>query len=741
MRARRSAGPDVTKARLSVTQAEDRNAPNSFFSPLDPLADIANPTPPATGRTPAAVAAPSVITVTAPKAPTPAEPLVLLRPPAEPTASPSSTPRPVVRVGDPFLTDILWDPGTTPRPVYLGGLSEPAKEPRRPGGDEPPAGGGPTAGDRTPFVVAPGTGFGFDPRGAAPLPGGGTGFGGGPSRPPKAGVGSGTGDGYGVTSGSGSGSGATGDLDIYEPNGNWYAEEKEENPGGWVALNNDNDNYNFHNDPDGKSLAHVYDKDDPTNVKVPRENDLVGINVHDTSAGTRNGVLSLQWTSSKIRVWGTADKDGGPLTSGVALALGGDFDFYVEGVSPSTASTAEQIKLLWTPNGSPGSQLVDAVNFTVYEVNGVMNVPGYSEYAYTVRTPDARGSSISVLSGGQNKATTTDPTTFTTARKILWDGGPVLGTYRVTPVAGEPFYVDREVNVVKVDLESVAGANNQLDYKNPPYQPTGAADPDSTPPGTPPPRWETGKRAILSAKFTTQPYAVKSTLRVNRIEGPVVVGESKMRGVRFIDVGMIQNARFTEKRGVFGFTPTRYSISSLEYTPGTGPEYYVDTRNKPFIQVSEFPYYSSGTDPVTSLPGLVRPGIDPAAGAPILNTVLSIADRPYLYATGSLSMTFGGVTKPVSQFKLVFDSNLYMAVRTRDTGPGSADRVFTQRGKATWKFDGSGSVDATGKWDDSKAGNSGNGSFSLVTDGSVVPATTGGEINSTLPGETWTEGG
>jgi len=88
------------------------------------------------------------------------------------------------------------------------------------------------------------------------------------------------------------------------------------------------------------------------------------------------------------------------------------------------------------------------------------------------------------------------------------------------------------------------------------------------------------------------------------------------------------------------------------------------------------------------------------------------------------------------------DFQLFAAVRTLDIGLG-AETIFTQRGKASWYFDGTGTV-ANGVWTPAaqQAKNAGDSKFAGVADGSVVPKTTGTAFNSALAGAVWeTKGG
>ena len=87
------------------------------------------------------------------------------------------------------------------------------------------------------------------------------------------------------------------------------------------------------------------------------------------------------------------------------------------------------------------------------------------------------------------------------------------------------------------------------------------------------------------------------------------------------------------------------------------------------------------------------------------------------------------------------DFQLFAAVRTLDIGLG-AETIFTQRGKASWYFDGTGTV-ANNVWTPAaQAKAAGDSKFVEVVSGAVVPKTTGTAFNSALAGVVWeTKGG
>jgi len=75
-----------------------------------------------------------------------------------------------------------------------------------------------------------------------------------------------------------------------------------------------------------------------------------------------------------------------------------------------------------------------------------------------------------------------------------------------------------------------------------------------------------------------------------------------------------------------------------------------------------------------------------------------MSDSPFLQSTESMTITFGGVIKPVDYFAVRIDFELYFAVRTNESSLAS-EKVYTQRGKSRWDFDGFGSVDNLGSYE------------------------------------------
>jgi hypothetical protein len=240
---------------------------------------------------------------------------------------------------------------------------------------------------------------------------------------------------------------ASGDLDIVDSSGATVAEAAEESPGGWVAVNNDNDNYNFVGNQ-ATGTQHVFDKDET--AKVDGENDLVKVTVRDLVPENNNpysGKFTLSWTSAKIKVWNSATKGAVPFTNGDVLAVGASYTLWVEGLALSGGVAAEELKLNWVKTAGGASE-VDKVAFTVYEVQGVMNVPGYSVHTYKLTSPST--SILPLVLSVTDGTKKTESVAGVSGRSVLqtsvlWGASAVVGKVRLSPgLAAGNFWTDRE---------------------------------------------------------------------------------------------------------------------------------------------------------------------------------------------------------------------------------------------------------------------------------------------------------
>ncbi len=420
-----------------------------------------------------------------------------------------------------------------------------------------------------------------------------------------------------------------------------------------------------------------------------------------------------------LRYWSSADK-GTEYTQ--AFDLGGAVTktVWVEARLGDNAPRQHVITLQFRGSDQV-LQTVDQIKLTVYKVDGAMNVPGYSMHTYSASVPGgtprfAAGNMATTVTAGNPVAHPNLPINTVTAQ-VLWGAGADVGVYRVYPTADNNFWIDRQVNVVKVEFSAAAAGDNELKFTNPPSQST------------------VYKQLIFSS---TLGNAMEANLRVTKIEGPSVGGS--MRGVRFVEIGLVQNGTFTKKRSDYdGFAPKQSYVSSLE------GQSYLDTITDPPAMASTLPWYDSKAHSGTR--GLYTPGVDPLANAPIVNILLNASDTPQLtgHDQANLKLTVNGTAKDADRFVLLFDLKLYLAVRTKEAVLDSG-KVYTQRAKTGWHFDGSGEFTVPTVWVKTGVGNvkgtsdgtDNTGAFTEVNDGSVVPLTTAPVLNNQLAVQTWT---
>ncbi len=321
--------------------------------------------------------------------------------------------------------------------------------------------------------------------------------------------------------------------------------------GGYVPLNNDNDDYRFN----GNTPVVDSDETDAT----PGENDMIGLTLHAIVPKEVGGTYRLRWDSG-IKLWRTKDKSPLNTTPPTPALVDANTEFdatvdtslYVEGVTDSTTARDAHVHLDWLsppqkdaqgnvllgPDGKPVRTLaedLDVAPFTVYKVNGPTNVPGYARYSYMATVPGLTTPGTWAAEGGSVSSTTGN------TAQILWGaGGGDVSFADFSP--NVRFMCKRDVNVVQVELDLVASQAQNLgnvSQENIGYA-TGTYIASNI------------KGAAMSAKVT-----------VKEIKGVLVNGV--YRGEKYIRLGFIQNIDVEKNRGVFNkFTPPQDYVSDLE---------------------------------------------------------------------------------------------------------------------------------------------------------------------------------
>jgi hypothetical protein len=279
----------------------------------------------------------------------------------------------------------------------------------------------------------------------------------------------------------------SGNLEVQNLSGGWR-------DNGWVSVNNDNDNYNFEGEQK-TSLTHRLDLAETT--QVVGEDDLVKLRIYPVLGAAAQDKVRLKFSSPKIKIWKgpEADKRDGPVVSGT-VAGATEFpatvqtDVYVEGLELSAARNDAVITLEWVSGANPNSrQDLDVARFTVYEVTGPMNVPGYSRHVYTTKLPGTAGATYTMLTAGAtflpDLVSTTKNGLTSTSQSAFWNvAGAVVGKYQVNVPDG--FGVVRQDNIVKVEINTTDSNTFRLDASGMRQTPSGlgvqtSQDPDRSP--------------------------------------------------------------------------------------------------------------------------------------------------------------------------------------------------------------------------------------------------------------------
>lgn len=396
---------------------------------------------------------------------------------------------------------------------------------------------------------------------------------------------------------------------------------------------------------------------------IQGEDDLLPIVVRKIARG---GIFRVT-IPSHLKVWKNADRTI-QVTATTDIDASVETTLFVEGISKGTGD----LKLHW----KLGEQKIingDQVKATSFEWSGPLNVPGYSIYNY--KAEGALGTSKWVTpSDGTIKtgANTSDVT-------ILWGQGAVVGKaiYQVN----DKYTWDLKVNVVRVRL----GTLNQITYQNDPINVPGTLLIKSADPGP----------------------AMKAELNVE-IEGPLVGGN--MRGVKFIETGFTQTILPTSWHADYDQLPKvgqpgfgRRLTSNMQGTE------YLDT-----IRGSALPWYDTQDQ---GFPG--ANGLEKNLADQLTQATLGTGDTPSLPGTSHYQWNENGVIDEVDLFSLVFDFEVCLTVRTIERS-NDAEKVFTKRARADWQFDGTGTIAVIGNgtWTFTGNGNTGDNSFTEVTDGS-----------------------
>jgi hypothetical protein len=446
-------------------------------------------------------------------------------------------------------------------------------------------------------------------------------------------------------------------------------DSKKESTGAFLPLNSDDDDYS------ATSTSLGSDKDQTG--AITGENDLIPIYLKKLPQLT--GAKFLLDIPSKVKVWKNSNRQD-EATATTEFDASVDTTVYAEGVSKGS----DLLKLTLRHGGQDKTNIA-RLKLTVFELKGVLNVPGYTAYSYTADGSLPTGSKWGTPTSGTVKSGST-----ATQATILWDQGPVVG--KAVYELSSDYVWDLEVNVVQVKIKQTG---NTATYNSAPFQ----------------------KGGLLSALIASNSWtnAMTANVVVDTVEGPTINGAQ--RGKKFMELGIVHQAGFDAKHGLyddsFFLFPNKRKRSSLQ----DGQTHWDAAK------ASTLPWTLKDADHHLDIT---------SDSASISNQVFKTFDQPELLGTYPFTLSGDQVDRlAINMFHI-----LYFAVRTKQNVNNSYDSL-TQRCKLNWRFDGSGSVDASGKWTLTGSGVTGDPTFSEVTNGDTIP-NAAANINEAFNTETWT---
>lgn len=453
------------------------------------------------------------------------------------------------------------------------------------------------------------------------------------------------------------------------------SDDDEETVGAFVPVNNDDDDYDAGNKPDKDQTG-----------AISGEDDLLPILLHKIEPNSLGGKYKLE-IPSHLRVWKKEDRTE-TVDATTEIDAAADTTLYVEGFTDGS----DKVKLNWA-EGTKALNDCDRIKVTSFKWLGPLNVPGYAIYKYT-----ASGAL------GSSKWTTPDGGTIKTGANtsdvaILWGEGPSAGkaVYQVN----NNYTWDLKVNVVQIKL--APDNDNVISYmEEGPYQ-----NPDD-------------RRVIVSSLD----YAMFARLRAEKIAGPVVNG--KMRGVKFMEMGFLQNITVESENAEYYAKGNKVKYVRKSKVQGMGK--LLDYYTREAEHRSQSPWYDSKLRTGYAFHSFTT---DPNAAVSILFTC---KDTPSAQATDSLELSTDDGNLNANQFNIRNVFVLHFVVRTRADVNESAQTFTTRAIANTWVFDGTGRLNKQGFWFRLRqTGNGGDTAFSIVANGSEPKVKGGDPINDLLP--------
>jgi hypothetical protein len=479
---------------------------------------------------------------------------------------------------------------------------------------------------------------------------------------------------------------ATGDIDVATVNHNAAGAElpdaEEMNPGAFLPVNNDDDDYKGGSDAGQKVPAAIEGEDDLLVLKVKKANPAAGEYKLETPAGGFR-VFQNQNRTGLLNDWFDATQDR---------------TLYIE----APKRTAGTIKLNWRrdPHAAPKGAL-DEVKLTAFEWKGPLNVPDYSIHGYTVASPPtgskwiAAGMQHGTIKSGADSANA----------QIQWTDGAEIG--KAVFQANANFIWDLGVNVVEVKIEAPPNTGPTFVPGHPREAPNlEGANPQ--------------KKRIFSGNRNGQTVTEQGLRWSAKI---TLTGPLQGRGVDKIEVGFVQNVKWSKYRA--RYAGANGGVDRWLKFQHEG-EAYLDKQIPPDAKSS---FYDSSDD------GMFK------NATPNQNTkVISSFDEPEILFP--VLWDFQHADTHLKHIDGIWDFDLFVVARTTETA-SAANGVYTTRAEAKWHWDSSSDIGPAGvapayHWIPPTGGGiTFDQSWSAVSDGSQPPILTGKVANVISNPPTW----
>jgi hypothetical protein len=367
---------------------------------------------------------------------------------------------------------------------------------------------------------------------------------------------------------------------------------------------------------------------------------------------------------------------------------------YVEGRAYGTSATGPSVIRLNLSLSGVMTLNVDQARFNVFGMYGTLDVPGNGTYTYTA---DVTGGAWVDPTWGN--ALAANLTANPNSTDITWNNAAELG---YANYQANPSYVwSCGVNIVGISDAPSAGSAHEIDYGGMPTQSA------------------TNALVINDGNLTSPALTVHVAVTLHGWISPSDTTNTQ-RGVQYINVGVIQDARIASLLTTYSEGETRY----FNLAGDTLYNDYADTIAGGVVVHNPGPWYwLSNVSPSHG---------DPSGQPPMAPFNFTFRDAPQLPFSNTWVGLQGADDVPYL-VSMRSDFRIFIAAQSTKgpaTGASGASGDFTPEAEAIWTFDGSGSLSDHVWTPGATATNGGDRDFSPEPADGAAMVATGASANS-----------